>query len=386
MVKLLKTQFSVFGPSDLPMSEIVVRYLSISRLGILSNLIKLPFEQVVDVKPFIRHFFFIQKEGSESLNESSLSHEIDENAFRIAEGKIASLSHSDLIHYLKSVACFIKKQKNDEDLVHIIPLFSLLYRVCIKLPATYYQCSVVRLDIFRTILFNHASLFSTLLLFVSESMIEHGEANIALISGISLTRWVPEQSDISLIQDWILNEQYQSVPSRLAQTVIANMNWGTISANAPHYKEISVSGNSTGDKQLEGTSFGRRISNIEKPCIPLGIHQKIANIIIRQILELAKPENSNIVSKTQDSLGLNKARVEHISFMYFQLGRILINPLFRKKKSGPDPEFGTSELIEAHSNPLLGPAVLHSSNPACSYMLVMLLDSSETEITSELKN
>ena len=110
MVKLLKTQFSVFGPSDLPMSEIVVRYLSISRLGILSNLIKLPFEQVVDVKPFIRHFFFIQKEGSESLNESSLSHEIDENAFRIAEGKIASLSHSDLIHYLKSVACFIKRR------------------------------------------------------------------------------------------------------------------------------------------------------------------------------------------------------------------------------------------------------------------------------------
>lgn len=118
MAKLLRLQFSLYGPSDGPMSEIVLRYLSISRLGILSNMMKMPFEQVEDVRPFIGHFFFVSIEHGTDSSEINL----DDAAFKYAENRIASLSHSDLIDYLKSVASFIRKRKH-EDLDFINPLF-----------------------------------------------------------------------------------------------------------------------------------------------------------------------------------------------------------------------------------------------------------------------
>ena len=94
---------------------------------------KLPFEQIEDVRPFIRHFFFTSTSATFSQRDGPENgqYDIDESEFTTAEVKISSLSHTDLIHYLKSVASFIRK-RNHEDLVHIIPLFSLLYRVCIK--------------------------------------------------------------------------------------------------------------------------------------------------------------------------------------------------------------------------------------------------------------
>ena len=71
------------------------------------------------------------------------------------------------------------------------------------------------------------------------------------------------------------------------------------------------------------------------------------------MLEISKPENASIVSKTQDPLGLNSAKLEHLNYLYFQLGRFLINPLFRKKKTGPDPDFCQPELIEARVQKML---------------------------------
>ena len=118
-----------------------------------------------------------------------------------------------------------------------------------------------------------------------------------------------------------------------------------------------------------------------KPSIPLVIHQKIANILIRQTLEVTKPKNGSI----KDTLGLNKAKLDHITYLHTQLSRLLLNPLFRKSTSGPDPEFHEPELLEAHSNPLLGPAVLNSSVPACAYLLATMLDSRDSDPNSRIE-
>ena len=102
--------------------------------------------------------------------------------------------------------------------IHSKILTSLLYRVCIKLPATFHQIDdSTRMEIFRIILNTHASLFSTLLVFASESIFEYGEIIINLVNGIRLTHWVPAQHDIALLQDWLLNECHTSVPSRLGR-------------------------------------------------------------------------------------------------------------------------------------------------------------------------
>ena len=102
--------------------------------------------------------------------------------------------------------------------IHLKILTSLLYRVCIKLPATFHQIDdSTRMEIFRIILNTHASLFSTLLVFASESIFEYGEIIINLVNGIRLTHWVPAQHDIALLQDWLLNECHTSVPSRLGR-------------------------------------------------------------------------------------------------------------------------------------------------------------------------
>ena len=74
------------------------------------------------------------------------------------------------------------------------------------------------MEIFRIILNTHASLFSTLLVFASESIFEYGEIIINLINGIRLTHWAPAQHDIALIQDWILNECHTSIPSQGSST------------------------------------------------------------------------------------------------------------------------------------------------------------------------
>ena len=103
-------------------------------------------------------------------------------------------------------------------MTHFKILKSLLYRVCIKLPATFHQIDdSTRMEIFRIILNTHASLFSTLLVFASESIFEYGEIIINLVNGIRLTHWVPAQHDIALLQDWLLNECHTSVPSRLGR-------------------------------------------------------------------------------------------------------------------------------------------------------------------------
>ena len=54
------------------------------------------FELVQDVRPFVHHFFFV-----ENVSQTE-TEELDEMAFKTAETKIASLSHSDLIDYLKA--------------------------------------------------------------------------------------------------------------------------------------------------------------------------------------------------------------------------------------------------------------------------------------------
>ena len=86
-------------------------------------MMKMPFEQVEDVRPFIGHFFFMSIEQGTDASEINL----DDAAFKYAENRIASLSHSDLIDYLKSVASFIRKRKH-EDLDFITPLFRQFFK------------------------------------------------------------------------------------------------------------------------------------------------------------------------------------------------------------------------------------------------------------------
>ena len=111
---------------ELPLKATWKTVKSISRLGILSNMMKMPFEQVEDVRPFIRHFFFISNDESSDESADREVPPLDDAAFKYAENRIASLSHSDLIDYLKSVASFIRKRKN-EDLGYINPLFRLRF-------------------------------------------------------------------------------------------------------------------------------------------------------------------------------------------------------------------------------------------------------------------
>ena len=49
-----------------------------------------------------------------------------------------------------------------------------------------------------------------------------------------------EQHDISLLQDWLLNEPHNSVPSRLAQTVISNINWGTVGDCQAEFENVGL--------------------------------------------------------------------------------------------------------------------------------------------------
>ena len=176
------------------------------------------------------------------------------------------------------------------------------------------------------------------------------ELNITLIEGAPLSQWTPSNVDTSLIQDWLLNSELKSCPARMAQTLMQNMNWAS----------------------EENTLL-----------LPLSVHQKFANIVIRRHLELAT-NSANLVSKTQDTLGLNSAKVAQINFLNVQLARFLLHPMLRKCRSNQEiAENGDSMLIEAHSNPLLGPAVLNSKVPCCAYLLATMLDSTEGRVSKK---
>ena len=150
-------------------------------------------------------------------------------------------------------------------------------------------------------------------------------------------------------KDWLLNSELKSCPARMAQTLMQNMNWACD----------------------ENTLL-----------LPLSIHQKFANIVIRRHLELAS-NSANLVSKTQDTLGLNSAKAAQLSFLNVQLARFLLHPMLRKSRSNQEiQENGDSMLIEAHSNPLLGPAVLNSKVPCCAYLLATMLDSTEGRVSA----
>ena len=82
------------------------------------------------------------------------------------------------------------------------PLIELIYRVCIKLPATVHQITdETRLAVFRTMIGTHPVLFSTLLGFMSDS--QDAELNITLIEGAPLSHWSPTSVDTSLGHDWL---------------------------------------------------------------------------------------------------------------------------------------------------------------------------------------
>ena len=67
-------------------------------------------------------------------------------------------------------------------------LIELIYRVCIKLPATVQQITdETRPAVFRTMIGTHPVLFSTRLGFMSDS--QDAELNISSIEGAPLSHW-----------------------------------------------------------------------------------------------------------------------------------------------------------------------------------------------------
>ena len=75
-----------------------------------------------------------------------------------------------------------------------------------------------------------------------------------------------------------------------------------------------------------------------------------------------------------------------MGFLHVQLARFLLHPILRKSAQGQVVEQVNDQMLveSAHSNPLLGPAVLNSKVPCCAYLLATMLDSEEVDINTRI--
>ena len=107
------------------LSTTMSRILKISRLGVIGALINFPFDSISQEKiPNFVQLFLSFDEKRNDLNTT-------------IEQRLANMNRTSLIHYIKAVACFIRKIKFDgefeaENMINVAPLLCLLYQVFSK--------------------------------------------------------------------------------------------------------------------------------------------------------------------------------------------------------------------------------------------------------------
>ena len=104
------------------LSTTMSRILKISRLGVIGALINFPFDSISQEKiPKFVQLFLSFDEDRNDLDTT-------------IEERLANMNRTSLIHYIKAVACFIRKIKFEgefeaENMINVAPLLCLLYQV-----------------------------------------------------------------------------------------------------------------------------------------------------------------------------------------------------------------------------------------------------------------
>ena len=182
--------------------SVITRLLTIGRLGVLGALINFPFESVGPdhISRIVNLFLFVEEtEGSDGTAEPF--------SMRKVEARLADMNKVDLIHYIKAVSGFVRKiqfKRADRDpermVAEISPLIAVLYRVSFVLSATRHDVVSIRHDVFAMLVDHHPPLLTLILKLISNSMDEIGDGAISFIQYLPCSRWIPEQTDLALIQ------------------------------------------------------------------------------------------------------------------------------------------------------------------------------------------
>ena len=309
------------------------KLLRISRLSVLYSISAFPLEQLSrdGVKRMVSLFLFSEREDGIATNED----------FNRAEAQLANLHQDELSNYIRAASCFLRKidyhdvEVADEMVALVSPLISVMVRVCFVLSATKQELLNIRQDIFGMLIDHHPPILSLLIIFFCDSIDQIGLAGISFFENLPTEDWIPGSNDISIIKDLLSNNPYDSPRSKLGQVFLKCINYGY----------------SDGDS-----------------CVDLATHFAISNICVMESLKISESNHKRkLLSRTQETLGLAKLKLEYLSLMNSTISKLLLNKYIRDDfKDITD----INVTVESSRNPILGSAALKSNEDlACAYVL-----------------
>lgn len=319
------------------------RLLRISRLNVLESISAFPLEQLsrTGVKRMVNLFLFVDRDDGVATNQDS----------RNAEHQLANLHKTELVNYIKAASCFLRKidfydEEVEAEMVALVsPLISLMVRVCFVLSATKDDLVTLRQDIFGMLVDHHPPILSLLIIFFCDALDHIGETGVKFISDLPSDEWIPGTNDISIIQDLIVNNSYDSIRSKLGQTLLLNINFGYLDHG-------------------------------DAPNLPLSTHYAVANICVRESIRITESnQKRKLLSRTQETLGLAKLKLDYLQLIHSVISKLLLNIHLRDDFQ----ELSESVVsVDSSSNPILGPAAVNRKDDlASAYILTITTENDD---------
>ncbi|XP_060553082.1 ectopic P granules protein 5 homolog [Ruditapes philippinarum] len=128
--------------------------------------------------------------------------------------------------YLLNTMTNMTESCSSADITFIETVTMSVFEVSYICPETRDVCSKMGRELLSAVITCHPFMLSVLTQRVHEYMDKLGQMGLYLYKGINMETWLPTDSDLGILRQWLLNTALGSPANLIAQEILSNINWG----------------------------------------------------------------------------------------------------------------------------------------------------------------